>query len=147
LATTKSAVGVVPNHQRAGEEKLQLNQNYKKRRDGLSRQTTKGGWRRLSLTVQIHSRIIPPVKNHTKNSMLTFCCWETSPLAFCALQHWEQLTTLKKFVKPFCKNIQKLFNPMSSLYFPDHFSSHAADYLKYRPTYPIELAEYLSSLV
>jgi len=36
---------------------------------------------------------------------------------------------------------------MSSLYFPDHFSSHAADYLKYRPVYPIELAQYLSSLV
>jgi SAM-dependent methyltransferase len=35
---------------------------------------------------------------------------------------------------------------MPPISFSDHFSSHAADYLKYRPTYPIELAQYLSTL-
>lgn len=35
---------------------------------------------------------------------------------------------------------------MPPTHFPDHFSSHAADYLKYRPLYPIELAQYLSTL-
>jgi|WetSurMetagenome_2_1015567.scaffolds.fasta_scaffold167958_2 SAM-dependent methyltransferase len=36
---------------------------------------------------------------------------------------------------------------MTTTAFPDHFSGHATEYVKFRPLYPIELAEYLAHLV